>query len=209
MVRPRSVRWPVVSRGQPSQRRQSQPRRQSRPQSKNPPTPKSDPVQRPSPMRTSPDVVTDAARARVTALEAAISALGTADGAALKSLQEALHKAKQSAHIPPVGERLDACHQFIERAKKRLAKADADLLRLHNRVGRRASPIRSIAHRSRSSAHCSISTEGSEFRIAEDAGGSTSFCGNDPSGWAHTKGKSRFPWIQGRWWFHSRHAWKR
>ena len=39
------------------------------------------------------------------------------------------------------------------------------------RVGRRASPIRSIAHRSRSSAHCSISTEGSEFRIAEDAGG--------------------------------------
>ena len=47
-----------------------------------------------------------------------------------KSLQEALHKAKQSAHIPPVGERLDACHQFIERAKKLLAKADADLLRL-------------------------------------------------------------------------------
>ena len=52
---------------------------------------------------------------------------GLADGAALKSLQEALHKAKQSAHIAPVGERLDACQ---ERAKKRLAKADADLLRL-------------------------------------------------------------------------------
>ena len=25
---------------------------------------------------------------------------------------------------------------------------------------------------------------------------------------AHTKGKSRFPWIQGRWWFHGQHAWK-
>ena len=48
--------------------------------------------------------------------------------AALKSLQGALQKAKQSAHVPPVGERLDACHQFIERAKKRLAKADENLL---------------------------------------------------------------------------------
>ena len=51
-------------------------------------------------MRSSPDVATDAARARVTALEAAISALGGADGAALKSLQEALQKAKQSQSAP-------------------------------------------------------------------------------------------------------------
>ena len=131
--RPPSVRWPVVPRGQPS-RRQSQPRPQSRPQSKNPParqtTPKSDPVQRPSPMRSSPDVATEAARAKVTAFEAAISALGSADEADLKSLHEALQKAKQSAHVPPIGERWDACHQFIERAKKRLAKADENLLKL-------------------------------------------------------------------------------
>ena len=51
-------------------------------------------------MRSSPDVVTDAA----------------------KSLQEALQGQTTSWG--------DSCHQFIERAKKRLAKADADLLRL-------------------------------------------------------------------------------
>ena len=63
------------------------PRRQSHPLSKNLPAHQTNsPVQRPSPMRSSPDVVTDAAYARVTALEAAISALGTAE-----------HKAKQSA----------------------------------------------------------------------------------------------------------------
>ena len=39
-------------------------------------------------------------------------------------------QAKQSAHVHPVGERLDTCHQFIERAPKSLAKADADLLKL-------------------------------------------------------------------------------
>ena len=81
-------------------------------------------------MRSSPDVATEAARAKVTALEAAISALGSADEGALKSLHEALQKAKQSTHVPPVGERLDACHQFIERAKNRLAKADENLLKL-------------------------------------------------------------------------------
>ena len=118
--RPPSVRWPVVPRGQPS-RRQSQPRPQSRPLSKNLlayQTQKSNPVLRPSSMGSSPDVATEAARARVTAFEAAISALGSADEAALKSLHEAIQKAKQFAHVPPVGERLDACHQFIKRAKK-------------------------------------------------------------------------------------------
>ena len=46
--------------------------------------------------------------ARVGSLEAAISALGNADGPALKSLQEALSKAKQATQVP-VGERLEAC----------------------------------------------------------------------------------------------------
>ena len=141
-------------------------------------TDKSDPVQRPSPVRSSPDVVTDAARARVTALEAAISALGTADGAASKSLKEALHKAKQFAHVPPVGERLDACHQFHRACQEALRQSRRGFVEASNRarlvghrVGRRASPIRSTAHGSRSSAHHSSSTEGSGFKIAEDAGG--------------------------------------
>ena len=58
----------------------------------------------------------------------AISALGSAEEGALKSLQDALQKAKQSAHVPPIRERLDACTQFLERAKKRLARADVELL---------------------------------------------------------------------------------
>ena len=69
--------------------------------------------------------MTDTARARVTALE------GTADGAALKSLQEVLHKAKKSAHIPQWREigRVPTIHRTCQEAPRQ-KKADADLLRL-------------------------------------------------------------------------------
>ena len=59
----------------------------------------------------------------------------SADEAAFKSLQDVLQKAKQCAHVPPIGERLDACNEFFERAaKKRLTKADAELLKLHTEL---------------------------------------------------------------------------
>ena len=72
--------------------------------------------------RSSPDEV----------VEAAINASGDSDAAALKFLQEVLKKAKQDANCGPVGERLDACTKFVERARKRLAKADEDLARMQN-----------------------------------------------------------------------------
>ena len=71
--------------------------------------PNNDAVHRPQPVRVSPEA--EAARARVASLEAAISALGNADGLTLKSLQK--------FYRIPAAERLEACTQFIERATKR------------------------------------------------------------------------------------------
>ena len=141
--RPPSVRWPVVSGGQPSQ-----PRRQSRPQSKKlsaqQPTHKSDPVQRPPPMRSCNRSSTrQSQRAR------------SCDQCPRQRRRGSFEviAGRQSTHVLPVGERLDACHQFIERARKWQAK------------------FRSAAHRSRSGGtHLTSSTEGFGFRIAEDAG---------------------------------------
>ena len=99
----------------------------------------SDPVRRPSPIRSSPEVATEAALARVTALEATISAEGSRRG----SFEV---KAKQSAHVPP-------------------AKADENLLKLQTERAQLAQswqkgkPIRSVARGSRSGA-----TNDSELR---------------------------------------------
>ena len=86
-------------------------RKPARPQpKKSSPQPTQNPVLRSRPVRSSPETFSEAARARVTALEAAISALGSADEVALKSLQEAFQKAKQFAHVPPVGEAIGFMH---------------------------------------------------------------------------------------------------
>ena len=42
-------------------------------------------------------------------------------------LRDALKKAQQEVTTAPVGVRLDACPQFVERAKNRLLKADEAL----------------------------------------------------------------------------------
>ena len=69
---------------------------------------------------------------KVLALEAATSALGTTDAVAWRSRQEALLKANQEASSAPVGERLDSCSQFLERAWKLLARADEELVRIQS-----------------------------------------------------------------------------
>ena len=92
-----------------------------------------------------------------------INALGSADEASLKLLHEVLQKAKQSAHVPPIGERY-ACHQSIEHAKKRLAKADKNLLSFSALNWPQSWQK---GNRSRSSATNSRSTEGCRFRIAQ------------------------------------------
>ena len=122
----------------------------------------------------------------------------------VESLQEALHKAKQSAHVLPGG----------ERAKKRLAKADADLLRLQTERAQLATELAEGPARfevSRTEAGAVPTTPaaprdlGSELQRMQ---GVIDDLLRERFEWMGTKGKSRFPWIQGRWWFHGRHAWK-
>ena len=64
------------------------------------------------------------AHARVARLQAAVDAMGDDDGPEMRTLREALKKAKQETSAAPVGVRLDACAQFVERARARLSRAD-------------------------------------------------------------------------------------
>ena len=72
----------------------------------------------------------DAAKAKVVSLEASIQALGDADLATLKVLQDALAKARTAANGAPVGVRLDSCAKYVERKKRLLAKCDEDMAKL-------------------------------------------------------------------------------
>ena len=154
---PPSVRWPTVSPAVEEAFAQQ-------------PTQKSVPVQRTPPMRSSPEVATEAAPARATALEAAIGAL--ADGAALKSLQEALQKAEQSAHVPPLGTtgRVPPFHRARQEARRQsrcgVVEASIRARSVVCRVGRRSAARSSWS----SGPHSTSSTEGFGFRTAEDAG---------------------------------------
>ena len=78
---------------------------------------------------------------RVTSLEAAINVLGNADSPALKLLQEALSKARKATQVAPVGERLETCTQFIERARKRLEKSNLELEKIQAERARLAAEL--------------------------------------------------------------------
>ena len=52
------------------------------------------------------------------------------DVTVLKTLQDALQAARSIASVPPVGVRLDSCVQFVERARRRLAKVEEDFNRV-------------------------------------------------------------------------------
>ena len=70
-----------------------------------------------------PDDRVAEAQARVIRLQAAVDLLGedNPDAASLKTM---LAEAKAQTRVAPIGERLDACLKFIERAKKRLESAE-------------------------------------------------------------------------------------
>ena len=70
----------------------------------------------PEPIRVQPDEVRSAALAKIARFEAAITALGPDNSPEKSVLEEALQKVKKEAKLTPVGERLDSCLQFIERA---------------------------------------------------------------------------------------------
>ena len=76
----------------------------------------------PGSSRQSPDVVAAANQAQIEKLERAIGVLGedNVDAAGLVATLKRL----RTQTTQPVGERLDACQQFVERAKKRLAAAE-------------------------------------------------------------------------------------
>ena len=88
------------------------------------------------PTRASPDEVRSAALAKIARLEAAITALGPDDSKEKSVLEEALQKVKKGAKMTPVGERLDFCLQFIERASKRLQLCEVDLAQVLQKKSR-------------------------------------------------------------------------
>ena len=74
-----------------------------------------------------PPRVSPAAQDQVVRLQTAVNALGDDNSPEAKMLRDTLKKAQQEATAAPVGVRLDACAQFVERAKNRLLKADKAL----------------------------------------------------------------------------------
>ena len=64
----------------------------------------------------------------IKSLEAAIDLLGPASVHA-KPLLTALKAAQERSKMGPIQERLDSCRQFIERAKKRVLRADEVIAR--------------------------------------------------------------------------------
>ena len=87
---------------------------------------------RPTPARVpvSPDELSFVAQEK-RGLEAAIAALGPCpDATVLKTLQDALHTARSVASVLPAVVRLDSCAQIVERARRRLAKAEEEFNRV-------------------------------------------------------------------------------
>ena len=61
-------------------------------------------------------------------LQAAVDLLGE-DNPGAASPKTMVAEATAQTRVTPVGERLDACLKFIERAKKRLQSADQDVMK--------------------------------------------------------------------------------
>ena len=115
-----------------------------------------------------------------------------------------------------MGEILDACHQFIERAKKRLAKADADLLRLQTERAQLATELaegqaRFEALRTEAGAVPTVQSAPKDLSSElQRMQGVIDELLRERSEWMGThQGEVKIPMDSGRWWFHGRHAWKR
>ena len=71
-----------------------------------------------------PDQVAAEAIEEVHKLEAAVMALGVENTVHAKALVEALKTARAKSRVPPVSERLISCRNFLDRARKRVARAE-------------------------------------------------------------------------------------
>ena len=118
--RPPAVRWPQAPRRGQDKRQANKGSTQPRPQQHSPP-----PLQQPSRSRES---VAAHATAEVSRLESAISVLGE-DNKHARALLEALKVAKMQATVHPIQDRINACKAYLERARKRVARADAVIAR--------------------------------------------------------------------------------
>ena len=118
--RPLAVQWPKASRGQGQVRKPPVPSKKVNKKQIERKVPGSE-------NRRGPPQVSPAAQDRVLRLQTAVNALGDDDSPEAKMLRDALKKAQQEVTTAPVGVRLDACAQFVERAKNRLFKADEAL----------------------------------------------------------------------------------
>ena len=116
---PKAEKWPAASaevQGSPSRR---VPKRQSG----SPQLSRGQPVYTQPPLRQvskPPEKVAADAVGEIERLQAAIAALG--DSTLVKPLQEALRVAQTRASVP-IHERVDSCKLFLERAKKRVQRA--------------------------------------------------------------------------------------
>ena len=121
-LRPQSVKWPAQAKVRDSQVVQKP--------SRQPPRQERSPLQ-PPPLRQpsrAPEAVVNDAIGEIKSLEAAIDLLRPASVHA-KPLLTALKAAQERSKVGPIQERLDSCRQIIERAKKRVLRADEVIAR--------------------------------------------------------------------------------
>ena len=108
--RPPAVRWPKAPRGRGQDTPQNSNKKEANKGSSQPQAPVPE-------VRRGPPQVSPAAQERVVRLQTAVDALGDDNSPEPKMLRDALKKAQQEATTAPVGVRLDACAQFVERAR--------------------------------------------------------------------------------------------
>ena len=109
------MKWPRVQRQHPSpDSRGGLPNTGVRPQTK---------VTDRGPRR-NPEENCSAAQATVRRLEVALAALEESDVAAREAIQASLVKARAAARVIPLSDRITECRSFIERAERRVTKAE-------------------------------------------------------------------------------------
>ena len=130
---PPAVRWPKAPRGRGQDRPQNSSRKEANKGSSQPSQVH---------VRRGPPQASPVAQERVVRLQSAVDALADDNSSEAKMLRDALKKAQQEATSAPVGVRLDACAQFVERARNRLSKADEALRKAQNDRARSEQELR-------------------------------------------------------------------
>ena len=89
-----------------------------------------------------PEASVAEANAKIVRLQSSLAALGPDDVAERRVLEDALAKVRARAIVAPIGQRLDECEKFFERAEKRVEKAREDFSGDESETTSRASVAR-------------------------------------------------------------------